>query len=367
VFGVGLFVAAAIAVAPQQEPPIAAAEVRITDDQFAAHIDAWSETEGYFDSDNFITNETSFLHVVDELRRQVQPGGVYIGVGPDQNFSYIAHTRPSLAVIIDVRRQNMLQHLLFKALFDRASSRTEYLALLFGKKTPKVSPDAPADELIRAIREAPADAGALQANLEWVKETLVRDYRLHLSEDDLRKIEYTYSTFAAENLDLRFSTIGRMPSFRYPRYEEVLLETDRNGDYRSFISSEELFLWLKQFQAQNRLIPIVGDFGGEAAFKSVATFLKLNGWQVTTFYTSNVEFYLFGRPDWRRYIENVHALPVSDSAVFIRSYFPSFGHVHPLNVAGHRPTSLVHRIVPFLEDSRSGRLESYWDVVKGGQ
>jgi hypothetical protein len=156
-----------------------------------------------------------------------------------------------------------------------------------------------------------------------------------------------------------------MPSFRYPRYEEVLLETDRDGNYQSFVSSEELFLRLKQFQAANRLVPIVGDFAGQRAFRNVAAFLKQHGLRVSTFYTSNVEFYLFGRREWRSYVENVRALPVSEDAVFIRAYFPSFGRIHPLNVVGHRSTSLVQPLVPFLDDYRAGRLSSYWDVVRG--
>ena len=52
-------------------------------------------------------------------------GGAYIGVGPDQNFSYIARIRPSVAYIIDIRRDNLLLHLLFKALFARAPDRVD--------------------------------------------------------------------------------------------------------------------------------------------------------------------------------------------------------------------------------------------------
>jgi hypothetical protein len=366
--GLGLVLVLAFGMAAwTPEAPVAAADVQISKEQFARYLDEWPEAEGFFDSDNFISNETSYLHVVNELREQVLPGGIYIGVGPDQNFSYIAHTRPALAIVIDIRRQNMLQHLLFKALLDRASSRAEYLALLFARETPAVTAGASVKELLGAIRMAPSTPGIFERNIEWVKETLLHTYGLKLSSDDLDKIEYTYKTFAAEGLDLRFSTIGRLPSYGYPRYEELLLETDREGNYQSFVSSEELFLWLKQFEAENRLIPVVGDFAGQRAFKNVAGFLKQNGLQVSAFYTSNVEFYLFGRREWRTYLDNVRALPVSDNAVFIRSYFPSFGRIHPLNVAGHRSTSLVQPLVPLLEADRAGRISSYWDVVRGAR
>src|SRR5499427_1176178 len=77
-------------------PVVAAAEIQVTRSQFAQYIDDFSEPDGFFDTDNFISNETSYLHVIPELRRRVKPGFVYIGVGPDQNFSYIVHTQPSL-------------------------------------------------------------------------------------------------------------------------------------------------------------------------------------------------------------------------------------------------------------------------------
>ncbi len=149
----------------------------------------------------------------------------------------------------------------------------------------------------------------------------------------------------------------------YPTFEEMLLETDRHGKQQSYLSSEELFQWLKKFEGENRLIPIVGDFAGPHALKSVGAFLKANGLHVAAFYTSNVEFYLFDRPTWTRYVGNVKSLPIADDSIFIRSYFPN-GRTHPLNVPGHRSTSLVSSIPRFIQDYDARRLESYWDVVK---
>src|SRR2546426_12768429 len=94
---------------------------------FAALSARLSEPGGYFDSDNLISNETSYLHVIGKLRELGVSGGVYVGVGPDQSFSYIAKIRPKMAIIIDIRKDNLLQHLLFKAMFGRSRSRIEYL------------------------------------------------------------------------------------------------------------------------------------------------------------------------------------------------------------------------------------------------
>jgi hypothetical protein len=346
-----------------REQPRAATDIQVSVEEFGRYIEQWSEPEGYFDSDNFISNETSYLHVIGELTKRVQPGGIYLGVGPDQNLSYIAHTRPMLAIITDIRRQNMLEHLWFKALFEMAANRVEYLSLLISREPPRLKPNASFEETLIAIRGASTSEKLFQKNLAAIKSILDK-YKLRLSSEDLSKIEYVYRTFWMEGLDLRFSSIGRGNAMMYPSLEEMLLETDREGHFQNYLSSEELFQRLKKLEVENRLIPIVGDFAGSHAFKAVGAFLKANGLQLSTFYTSNVEFYLFDRPGWPRYISNLRALPLADNAIFIRSYFPTYGRPHPQNMRGHRSTSLVSPIAPFLANYDARRIVDYWDVVK---
>src|SRR5215467_2807817 len=366
VVGIGLTLAlviAALTLPFSHEQPRAATDVQVSVEQFGRYIESWSEPEGYFDSDNFISNETSYLHVVDDLHNRVSPGGIYVGVGPDQNLSYIVHTRPMLAIITDIRRQNMLEHLWFKALLSQASNRVEYLALLVSRETPQVKAGTPLQDILEAVRRSHTDEKLFLKNLAAAKKVLTETYKLKLSSDDLAKIEYIYRTFWDENLELRFSSIGRGNALNYPTFEEMLLETDRHGKQQSYLASEELFQWLKKFEAENRLIPIVGDFAGSHALRTVGAFLKANGLHVAAFYTSNVEFYLFDRSTWARYVANVKSLPISDDSIFIRSYFPN-GRAHPLNVPGHRSTSLVSSMARFLQDYDARRLVSYWDVVK---
>ncbi len=366
-FGLGLtlllVLAAATIPTTHEQPRAAAANLEISIEQFGQYIDRWSEPEGYFDSDNFISNETSYLHVVDQLQKQVKPGGIYLGVGPDQNFSYIAHTRPMLAIVTDIRRQNMLEHLWYKALFALAANRLEYVSLLVSREVPNPKQDLSVDQILRAVDQARTSDKLFQKNLDAVKHLLVDIYKLKLSAADLEKIKYIYHTFWEEGLDLRFSSIGRNNAFNYPTLEEMLLETDRQGRRQSYLSSEERFQQLKKFEAENRLIPIVGDFAGRGALSAVASFLRTNGLRLSTFYTSNVEFYLFSGPEWSRFVANVRLMPLADDAIFIRSYFGN-GRRHPLNMPGHRSTSLVKPIAPFLADYDARRVVEYWDIVK---
>jgi hypothetical protein len=149
----------------------------------------------------------------------------------------------------------------------------------------------------------------------------------------------------------------------YPTFESLLLQTDRSGQLQGYLSTDELFQWMKRFEAENRLLPIVGDFAGPKAFKNVAAFLKKNGLAVSTFYTSNVEYYLFENGQWPRYVENVRALPVTEDAVFIRAYFSNAGGVHPQNVPGHRSTTIVQSMRDFLRNTAGGRLRGYSDLI----
>lgn len=341
-------------------PLAAAAEIQVSRAQFVQYIDDLSEPEGYFDTDNFISNETSYLHVIPELRRRVKPGFVYLGVGPDQNFSYIVHTQPALAIITDIRRQNMVEHLLYKALFDLSTSRAEFVAMLFSREVPKEQKSLSA--MLAAMRSGKNEA-RYRANLAAVRARLLQGYGLKLTNKDWEDLEYVYRTLFDEGVGLRFSSIGRNNAANYPTFESLLLQTDRNGQLQGYLATEESFQWMKRFEAENRLIPIVGNFAGPKALKAVAAFLKKNGLMVSTFYTSNVEYYLFENAQWQPYVSNVRALPLSDDPVFIRAYFTNAGGVHPQNVPGHRSTTLVQSMREFLRDESAGRIRNYSDLV----
>src|SRR3989304_5084437 len=110
-------------------PPISASE-------FSRMIQEFSEKGGYFQSDNFTSNETAYLHILGRLKELGVSGGAYVGVGPEQNFTYIAKIRPQIAFIVYIRRQAIIQHLLYKSLFHLARNRVQFLSLLLRKPLP---------------------------------------------------------------------------------------------------------------------------------------------------------------------------------------------------------------------------------------
>ena len=91
---------------------------QLSDEAFWKLVTDVSEPGGTFVSDNFLSNELGFQDVLASLTDGRKPGGVYLGVGPEQNFTYIAALKPKIAFIFDIRRQNMIEHLVYKAVFD---------------------------------------------------------------------------------------------------------------------------------------------------------------------------------------------------------------------------------------------------------
>lgn len=289
---------------------------------FAAQIGDLSEPAGYFDTDNLISNERSYLRVLPELSRRGIRGGAYVGVGPDQNFSYIAAVRPSIAFIIDVRRDNLLLHLLFKALFAQARTRIEYIALLFGRAVPADADrlnDLPLEQIVRDVERQPVQQ-PLDALRNKVDAT-VRSFAVPLSSADLATIDRFHRRFIDAGLELRFQSTGRPPQVYYPTYRDLLLETDGEGRQRNYLASEESFQFVKGLEARDRVIPVVGNIAGPSAMAAVARDIGERHERLSVFYASNVEFYLEREGNYQRFASNLARMPRMSNGVIIRSVF----------------------------------------------
>src|ERR1044071_7236136 len=109
---------------------------KLSDSAFWKLVTDFSENNGYFQSDNFVSNETTFQWVIPPLLRSTRPGGAYLGVGPDQNFPYIIALKPKIVFIFDIRRQNLLTHLMYKALIEQSADRADFVSRLFSRPRP---------------------------------------------------------------------------------------------------------------------------------------------------------------------------------------------------------------------------------------
>ena len=343
----------------------------LSDSAWGALVLSLSEEGGYFDTDNLISNERSYLHVLVPLRRMA--GGAYVGVGPDQSFSYLAAARPAVAFLIDVRRDNLLHHLLLRSLFALSSNRAEYLARLHGRAPPESTrawDDRTLEAILDRVDSLPADPAAVRATRRAVA-ALLRALPLPLSDADLATIERFHQEFVSQGTGLRFRTFGRAPQPYYPNYRQLLLETDARGRQGSFLVSEEDFRWVKDLQARNLVVPVVGDLAGAHAMRGVAGWLAERGVGVSEYYTSNVEDYLWRGGDYPAFVANVQALPWTTDGVIIRSYFGRRRGPFPGLAAlpGYYSAQLLQSAAAFVRAADSlmdGTRMSYEQVITAG-
>ena len=337
---------------------------------FAALSAELSEPGGDFGGDNLISNEQSYLRVLPALARAGVTGGAYLGVGPDQNLSYIAQVKPAVAFIIDIRRDNLLLHLLFKAIFAVSPTRVEYLCALTGRAPPaKLETWATAD-IARLAAHVDASAPlsvAQQRALRSKLEAAIRTTGMNLSAGDFERIAQFHRAFIEDGLSLTFAARGRAPASYYPSLRTLLLETDGAGRKASFLAIESSYQFLRGMQQRDLIIPVVGDVSGPRAMLAIAAEMRNRGTALSAFYISNVEQYLFQDGRFPRFVENLKRFPRTERSTVIRSVFPSgYRGYLPQSSPDSYSTSLVQHIGTMLLDAGAGRYRFYADLVEAG-
>lgn len=332
---------------------------RLTDREFWSIITDSSEPDGYFNSDNLVSNEDTFQTVIPELTKTVAPGGVYLGVGPDQNFTYIAAIEPRMAFITDIRRGNLLVQLMYKALVELSADRADFLSRLFSRRRPaSTGPAATVDQLFDAFGRAAADQSLFDENVKAIVSQLKTRHGFSLSDADVSGLQFAYRSFFEGGPSLRFVSNGGGRFEHYPSYEELQTASDGRGGRWSYLASEARFRVLKRLEDNNLIVPLVGNFAGPRALASVGRYVKDHGATVSAFYLSNVERYLFQNGTWTAFMGNVAALPLADSSTFIRSCFDSCS-----QFGEPRSISLLDSMAGLLRDTSEGRVFSYRDVL----
>jgi hypothetical protein len=331
---------------------------------FAQAVERLSEPGGFFDTDNLISNEPSYLHVIGRLADLGVSGGAYIGVGPDQNYSYVAAIKPRVAYMMDIRRDNALQHLMYKALFARSRNRLEFLCRWLGRVAP---PDierwtaAPIEQVLAQLEAARTDSATSARERRETLAQAVR-YGVPLSTRDRETILRFHGEFQRLGLDLRFTSLGRSNAAEYPSLRQLILATDDRGTRSSYLAQEAAWREVKAMHAADRIIPVVGDLAGSHAVKAIGDDVTSRGLMVSAIYTSNAELYVLRDGGYASFAANVASLPTDGRSVIIRSYF-NRGARHPLAVSGYLTTQSLHRVTDFVRRFRAGALTSYWNIV----
>jgi hypothetical protein len=338
---------------------------RIPASEFSKIIASFSEESGSFISDNLISNEDGYLSVLKKMRQLHISGGAYLGVGPEQNFTYIAKLRPAIAFLIDIRREAIIQHLMYKALFHLSKNRAEFLSRLLSRQLPgKKTPDANATiwTLTKYFSEAQPDKSFYTANLAEILRIIQSEFEFPLSNNDRESLTSIYKSFYTEGIDLsfQFKTFRRRRFSGMPSLRELLEQVDADGKPGNYLANSADYQFVRDLHEKNRIIPVVGDFAGPKTLKSIAGYLRDHSYPLNVFYTSNVEMYLFESDAFSNFVNNVKALPTTPDSLFIRSaqsnYIDQFQN-------GFRMVTLLQSISSFKEDQKKELYPDYWTLV----
>lgn len=354
-------------------PPVAVPAAPITppESTFGQTFRRLSEPGGFFASENVVSNETSYLHVLDAMRRLGVKGGAYIGVGPDQNFSYIAAIRPEVAFMLDIRRDDMLEHLLFKAVFAMSRNRVEYLCTLLAKPVPD-NVDAWSTrsiaDIIAYVDKTPASVDLAKRSEEEL-ERRVAAFGILLDANDIYTVSIYRAAFIRNGLDVQYSSIDNRGMGNMPVWRDLLVEVDRAGHQLNYLAADSLYQFIKAMEAANKIIPVTGNVAGPKALRAVGDEIRARGLVVSAFYMSNVEQYIMRDGSFPLFAASVKALSRDDRSMFIRSIFASGrgGYsYHPLSVAGYNSTQLLQSMNTFVTEFDAGRIVTYGDLVDHG-
>jgi hypothetical protein len=345
---------------------------QLSDQAFWQIVTGFSESNGHFPSDNFVSNELATQHVLSQLTKGRKANGAYVGVGPEQNFTYIVALQPKIAFIVDIRRQNMIEHLMYKALAELSTDRAEFISRLFSRPQPAdLDKKANIDSLFEAFDEVAPDSKMFDDNLTAIKNCLMETHGFKLTADDESMLAYIFRAFyiggpALGYSNVSFPTRPGMPRI-LPTYEELMADTDETGQQRSYLATEENFLTLQRFEKNNLIVPVVGNFAGQTALRAVGEYLRENNTSVSAFYTSNVEQYLFmSAEDWKNFYTNIGMLPLDSNSVFIRPLINTgTGYsASPQFRANFHWDTVLFPMSDLVTAFNAGSIENYYDVIR---
>ena len=293
---------------------------QLTDQEFWKLSTEFSEPDGFFRSDNLLSNEVWLQRVIPDLLNTIKSPSVYMGVGPEQNFTYIAALKPKMVFLVDIRRGNLDLQLMYKALFELSADRAEFVSKMFSRKRPEgLDRNSTAAEIFAAFKNVESSEVLYKENLKAIDDLLLTRHHFTLSDGDVQGVEYVYHAFFNFGPGLNYSSTGGFGGRYQPSYADLMAGTDEAGLSRSFLANEDNFNVLKSLETKNLMVPVVGNFAGPKAIRAVADYVKSKGGTVSAFYLSNVEQYLYQDRIWTNFCRNVATLPLDATSTFIRS------------------------------------------------
>lgn len=304
--------------------------VALPDDEFWRLAVGLSEPAGRVPTSGLVSNELQFQSVVPRLIEVAKPGRAYLGVGPEQNFTYISALQPAIAFIVDQRRDNFRLHLFHKVLFELADSRVAYLESLFSRRLPGDSrPEDNIGTLLDALETAQPCLDRVRTTSSRVEAQLCARHRFPLSHDDRQSLGAIAEQFARFGPGITWGSAGPDAGVGQPSFSDLMRARDRHGTQHAYLSSEERYARVRELHRRNRIVPVVGDFAGPMSLRAIGAHLRAIGTTVSAFYLSNVEYFLQEEGRLDAFRSNLGELPADDWSLFIRPTLADSGRQLP--------------------------------------
>lgn len=314
--------------------------------------------------DNLMTNEDSIASVMDQAASEVPQGTVYLGVGPDQNFSLIAATKPHMALIIDYRKKNQLLHFFHLALIHLSNDRTTYLEKFWARDSqpqPELTlktPD-PSDSQLSSFVKSPFKPDMLKT-LQNDVITFLSAWEM-LTTDDFDNIRRIQARLAGPGPKARFLALKM-----YPEIQSLIQAKTRSGKPGHWLASDDHYQTVRNLVTRYQLLPIVGDWAEKPGTNVKSTFRQLSAWliskrlQVGCIYISDVEFFLMRGSHFSKYIANLSRLPLHHEARVVRTSTREI--MHNERLPGQSSTTIVRPLADMIHDYHAGKIGKWDDL-----
>ena len=196
-------------------------------------------------------------------------GGVFIGLGTDQNYLMAAWAKPEVLVPLDFDQMVVNIHYVFRVIFLKAKTPEEFISL-------------------------------------WSEEN-------EASTRELLKTAYADRSEAFRKGILRAFKQGA--KFVRRRLTRIVKSFGRLG-IPTFLSDQGQYQYIVDMFKANRIFPVRGDLTAQKTVKQVGDAARKCGLTIRTLYLSNAEQYFKFTDDYRN---NMLSLPFDDKTYVIRT------------------------------------------------
>ena len=227
-----------------------------------------------------------------------------------------------MAFIIDIRRQAVMQHLMFKAMFELSKDRADFVSLLFSKPRPAgLEASTPIQRIWEAFFATPTDPVLATKTHDRIVDHLTKTRKFVFTPDESVQLDNVLAAFVQFGPGITTQSGGGGRGGNSVTFADLTgWSTDANSQVQSFLATEENFRIVKALHDKNLIVPVSGDFGGTKALRAIGAWLTERNTTVNAFYVSNVEQYLFMDQKAAAFYANVATMPLNDASVFIRPY-----------------------------------------------